>query len=324
MLKRLCFVLALVTLLFVPGCGGGGGNNLPPTDSHFTDLGTFGGTVAIARGMNDAGQVVGEYFANGTVRAFLWSATAGMQNIGTLGGDSVAFDINNAGQVVGASYNSSGARAFLWTPAAGMRDLGSLGGLDSSAHAINDAGQVVGETSTGTGARRAFLWSEATGMQSLGSGTYAAWDINNAGQVVGDAQFGSGYRHAFVWSPSTGIQDLGTIGGDNVSSATAVNDLGEVVGYTLLRGTLTYHLAFRWTASTGMQDLGPLCGFTGSVNDINNHGQVLSDDSIWTPSTGEVQYIGTLNGEFIAAEAINNAGQVVGYSAAGHAFLWSP
>src|SRR5215813_10448353 len=69
-----------------------------------TNLGTFGGSTSFARGINDAGQVVGfsEKTGNTPTHAFLWTASAGMVDLGTLGGsDSQAQAINNAGQVVG-------------------------------------------------------------------------------------------------------------------------------------------------------------------------------------------------------------------------------
>ena len=66
---------------------------------------------------------------NTTTHAFLWSSTAGMQDLGSLGGSSYANGINDAGQVVGYYVTSWGTyRAFLWTASGGMQDLGTLGG----------------------------------------------------------------------------------------------------------------------------------------------------------------------------------------------------
>ena len=80
------------------------------------------GDFSEARGINDAGHVVG-LSAGTDFRAFLWTPRAGMQNLGTLpGGDfSEAFGINNAGQVVGRATAASGDRAFLWTARGGRR-----------------------------------------------------------------------------------------------------------------------------------------------------------------------------------------------------------
>jgi probable HAF family extracellular repeat protein len=72
-----------------------------------------------------------------------------------------------------------------------------------------------------------------------------------------------------------GMQDLGTLPGGTVSSAAAINDLGQVsgTGYTTAAFGLPH--AFRWTPSGGMQDLGTLPG--GTISNgwaINDLGQV--------------------------------------------------
>ena len=104
--------------------------------------------------------------------AFRWSASSGIQDLGTLGGtESVAYGTNNLGHIVGdASTNGNAAsHAFLWTPGTGMLDLGTLGGTRSVAYGVNDAGQVVGDSSLPNGQVHAFFWSGATGMVDLGT-----------------------------------------------------------------------------------------------------------------------------------------------------------
>ena len=94
--------------------------------------------IAIAYGINDAGQVVGySETANGQIHAFITGPDgAGMTDLGTLGGDfSIAYGINDAGQVVGESTTDNGQiHAFITGPdGVGMTDLGTLGGSYSSA-----------------------------------------------------------------------------------------------------------------------------------------------------------------------------------------------
>lgn len=68
-----------------------------------------------------------------------------MQNLGSLGGNSWAYDINNVGQVVGMSYTPNwNQRAFLWANGT-IQELGALGGSVSYAYGINDTGQLVVE-----------------------------------------------------------------------------------------------------------------------------------------------------------------------------------
>lgn len=75
-----------------------------------TDLGTLGGPVSEALGLNNNGQVVGEsqtgavdQYGFPIYHAFVWDVAHGMRDLGTLNGDatSVAVGINDAGAVAG-------------------------------------------------------------------------------------------------------------------------------------------------------------------------------------------------------------------------------
>jgi probable HAF family extracellular repeat protein len=97
------------------------------------DLGTLGGTDAMAVAVNARGEVIGwsQLTGDTTVHAFLWTATGGMVDLGTLGGSwTIAYAINDSGQVVGWSQRAGSTvlRAFSWTAAGGMVDPGRWGG----------------------------------------------------------------------------------------------------------------------------------------------------------------------------------------------------
>jgi probable HAF family extracellular repeat protein len=161
---------------------------------HIIDLGDLPGgrDFSVARGINDAGHVVGWSGAATGDRAFRWSAAGGLRDLGDLPGGadfSQAFGINNAGQVVGSSGAVAGTRAFRWTPGGGMQNLGVLPGEfgnSSAASAINNRGNVVGSSRDAGNAPRAFRWTPRGGMQDLGGDPFSqARGINDAGLVVG-------------------------------------------------------------------------------------------------------------------------------------------
>lgn len=124
------------------------------------DLGTLGGQPdwSQARGVNNRGHVVGDSFADNTLRGFLY-ADGMMRDIGSLGGNAfdrtVATSINNAGRIVGFSDtvidNTGVQHAFLVIDGV-MYDLNDL--IDPmlssfvtliSAAAINEAGWIAAQ-----------------------------------------------------------------------------------------------------------------------------------------------------------------------------------
>lgn len=95
-----------------------------------TDLGDLpgGGDQSSAYGINDAGQVVGYSTATTGARAFLWSASGGMQDLNDLIDPASGFTLTNArginagGQIAGYGTKLVGnitvTHAFLLTPGA--------------------------------------------------------------------------------------------------------------------------------------------------------------------------------------------------------------
>lgn len=127
------------------------------------DLGTLGGDLSLAWGINAKGDVVGQSSdASGASQAFLWTERHGMQGLGTLGGPyGNALSINTQGVVVGESLDESGGLLpFVWTRDMGMRQLPleQVGGVGGAAVGINEKNEIAGLVFTADGGLRAVLW----------------------------------------------------------------------------------------------------------------------------------------------------------------------
>jgi probable HAF family extracellular repeat protein len=89
------------------------------------DIGTLGGTGAVATDINEAGMIVGvSSLADGQERGFVYDGNT-MTSVGTLANDrlSYAAAINSGGLVVGYSSTGLSSRAISWTRKDGIVDL---------------------------------------------------------------------------------------------------------------------------------------------------------------------------------------------------------
>jgi len=242
-------------------------------EGSVTDLGVLkrGGAYSRANGVNRAGQVVGfsgPALDSASSRAFIWSSSTGMLDLGTLGGAyAQALGINDAGMVTGNAQKGSVAvgvdqpaasHAFLWSAKMGMLDLGTLAGEFSYGTFINARNHVVGYSTIDKENDRvhAFLFNGEK-MQDLGSlsaGSAAsdrsfALGVNDNDEVVGHTYLpdsgpgmGAGAIYAprqvaFVYRNGTMV-DLNNLIGDEAKnyqlySATAINNNGQIAALAL-------------------------------------------------------------------------------------------
>jgi probable HAF family extracellular repeat protein len=210
-------------------------------------------------------------------------------------------------------------RAFIHSGGV-MTDLGALGVSGANACSVNDYGQVAGySASSGDfGFTRAFLYENGIliNLGSLNNSISYGLGINNRRQVVGYSFSTEGDR-AFAWADGS-MANLGVLRGGLSSIASAINDIGQVVGRSQTTGDAR-HAFLR--SNQGMFDLGTLSGGTDSMaTAINNQGQVVgwSETSngrrafLWSQSTGMLN-LESLTGGPTEATGINQSGQVVGW-----------
>lgn len=311
-----------------------------------------------ANAINERGQVAGTRHG----RSALWQKNR-VQDLGTLplpgsppgaeSPQSAAVALNDRGLVAGNSGrfqtypfdvgDGFDSLPFLWGSGR-MLPLGTLGGQYAEAAAINAEGVVAGKADlpliydrkrdAEDNRTRAFLWRKGKmrSLGTLGGHDSGAQGINNRGQVVGwsmlrprtKARDDIGLYRAFLWEKGR-MRDLGSIPGFAESSATAINDRGQIVG-ELYRTHLDYRTtsrAFLWEKGR-MRNLGAPAGLSSTALAINDRGEVVGFAQ--TPSfdhrallwkAGRIDDLNVFLPPGTAwrlneARGINNRGQIVG------------
>ena len=244
------------------------------------DIGSLGGGIAYANGLNDAGQVAGTSVdEHGIEHAFLWSAGRGTFGILAQppGIRSYGWAINNRGVVTG-SFGEPG-RPFRWSLAGGLEELGITPAYPqpASGRALNDAGLVAGVTTIDDEFTRVFAWTRASGVvdiDTLGSVESTAVAVGAGGEVAGNrlASWDDGGDRPFLWTRATGMVDLGVGRGATawVNAMTPGLHIAGGIGYPDGR-----QRAMSWTRRGGMRELGTLGGRTSVARDVNARGQVV-------------------------------------------------
>ena len=306
---------------------------------RLTDLGALPGAQAggIAYALNDHGDVVGMAVnSNGMGRPFLYR-DGRMTDPGTAPGWGKAVAINNAGQIVTHEFVDPQLHSFV-IDGERVIDLSAQAGHWASAMSVNKAGVVVGVTTpdgiNGEQGRQynAFSWSNGV-FTTLGTPTNSltavARDINKRGVIAGQITIASYYHGLDGFRAALFLNTQGTILGllkEAVgSTATAINDLGDVTGDAYYTPYTDGHVRAFISVRGRMRSIGVLRGdVISNANDINNSRQVvgISQDLVGEPraflySGGQLYDLNDLvkharGWHFRTANAINNRGQIVG------------
>ena len=199
----------------------------------------------------------------------------------------------------------------------------ALGAIVALTAGSSTTQQVFGQTST-------YLVTDLSGADA----GQVPSKLNNLGDIAGRAPSAAkGGIRATVWNHSDRkSKQLGALLGGDYSSASAINDAGEVAGASNIREAI---LPFIWTPTTGLQRVQLLPGDNcGQANGINKLGHVAGYSSgpngtkafLWTRSKG-VHNLGVLpGGNYSRTCDINDLDEVAGTSASStgdHAVLWT-
>ena len=248
--------------------------------------------------------------------------------------------LNEQGQVVGMTNIQ--LNAFIWERDQGMEDFGVLPD-DQLARPVdvNDHGMFVGQ---GEPSWEIFVGESGGDLVALqfrqllpgGFVTASPADINNQGEVTGWADweqlneydFESG-RVAFIWNATDGARSLGNLGGMS-TTPTAMNNVGQVVGYGSTSDSGVIRRAFLWDNEEEIRELLADSEYASSVDSsalaINDAGMVVGriDSSqvfVWDEVNGVQLMKPTYT--FAGPRGLNENGQVLlsEYTAT---IIWSP
>jgi probable HAF family extracellular repeat protein len=304
-------------------------------------LPTLGGVIGAGNGINNRGWITGSANQAGDAvsHGAVWVGSQ-IKDLGALGGPSfnsaVAWPNKaNNGVIVGISDT----------------DRDQIPNDNFSCYPFYALGSPTGKVCNG------FRWANGV-MTALppfpgGLNSYAT-AVNNRGEIAGWAENGvqdptcdtavqTLQFRAVVWQPDGTMKELPPLPGDSTSAATAINDLGQVVGISgacgIAVGGVSAAHSVLWQDGVPME-IPNLGGHTWNTpTAINNQGTVVGfslpagqdgtqnfEAFLWTQAGGLVR-LGKLPGDtFAEALGVNENNQVVGLSAGGphvlRAFLW--
>jgi probable HAF family extracellular repeat protein len=227
-----------------------GGTDGVPSNPQMKDLDTLGSTQSAALAVSSAGKAVGYFQSQNENHAFVWENNE-MYDLNTLLPPNSGWLLLqavgiNATQIVGQGQLNGQFHHFQITDSDGVfsdgftiTDLGPENGANTRGGGMSsDGSQITGMNAAG----HAVLWhgGSATDLGTL-SGGYGSWgnSVNTSAQVVGTAIDKYYAWRPFLWQNGQ-MTDVNRLvpHGSTVSSVNAINNAGDIAGYTYVNGDL--------------------------------------------------------------------------------------
>jgi uncharacterized membrane protein len=237
---------------------------------------------AIARGVNNAGDVAGNDFPGPIANAVLWPAAGGFTMLDCTNDarPETVNAISTRAQVVVGVVGSPGdvRTAAVWRLGAPCREMlpGLVQGKSSEAAAVNGDGTVIGGSAIAAAANDSSVpvrWQKVIGgwlIEQLDVRRGRAAGANATGDLAGSVDVPcasvGGCQRAVIWYAVGGSRELPTLGGKD-SWARDVNSTREVVGGST--SPTAGNTGFFWSESTGMIQL-PFKGRWAMANALSD------------------------------------------------------
>jgi probable HAF family extracellular repeat protein len=297
-----------------------------PLSYQFTDIGQLFSGNSYARGINNLGQVVGNYKdSKGKDRAFLWDSITGVRELGP----GIAKSINDRGEVI----IQNGSTAYHWYNGTTneMKSLGAGGDI----YKINNQGQVVGvDYEGGNSIMKGFVWKDGitTYIGSLGGPSVSsnAVSINDYGTVVGWSSLTGPQEHLIYWGDGA-MYDMGFYYDDLDKHSTFMDINNEGIALAIVIDTTrisSVKYESYWGVGQPPEYIGPVHAYA-----LNDLGVVVGEDTVvhkafvWDVIEGKRFLKDMIDPPYPYglhfAYDINNYGQIVG-STGLSAYLLTP
>ncbi len=250
------------------------------------------------------------------------SASGGVVSRDNLAADMKVTAVNDNGLIVGRFGDYE--YLFANVPGVGMV---VLPGSELFNHAaVNNLGRVVAQSPALEEGAMWTIAADGSVSEPVSLGDFRPMDINDWDEMVGMQDTTA----TIAWFEEGALQTskLPGLWPGDFGVATAINNWGEVAGYSL-QSTVNSgtYLPFLWTPDQGLTALGSLGGVHGVAIDINDGGTIVGWSYTNSPRNSEQHAFlwenGTmldLNGQLESnskrtlqsADGINNAGHIVG------------